>query len=234
MALLVEPLLLLPGTLCDARLWGPALDRLCHPDVRVPVLRDASSAPELARMLLREAPPRFALAGFSLGAIVALEMIAQAPARVARLAVVAGNARADEPESSTRRQQMLETARRDGVRAVVERDLWRSYVSAKSFGDARLRALIGDMAEDVGVAALGEQTVIAMRRTDSRPRLSGIAVPTLVVAGADDRVCPPERGAEIAAAISRSSFAEMPGVGHFVPLEAADHLSEEFRKWLRA
>ena len=229
----VEPLLLLPGTLCNARLWGPTLDRLRHPDARMPALRGARSTPELARLLLRQAPPRFALAGFSLGAIVALEMIAQAPGRVTRLALVAGNARADEPAGSARRHRLLDIAKRDGTRLLVDRDLWPTYVTAKSLGDWQMRALIGDMAEDGGVAALYEQAEIAIHRADSRPRLSSIAVPTLVVAGTIGQVCPPDRSTEIAAAISRCQLTMLPAVGHFVPLEAADKLAQNFSSWLQ-
>lgn len=58
MPALAEPLLLLPGTLCDAQLWKPVLDRLRQPDARVSALRGASTAPDMARLLLRNAPPR--------------------------------------------------------------------------------------------------------------------------------------------------------------------------------
>ena len=84
----------------------------------------------------------------------------------------------------------------------------------------------------LSLAALEEQTGIAIHRADSRARLPGIAVPTLVVAGADDRVCPLGRGVEIAAAVPGSRFVQLPGVGHFVPLEAPDALAGALGAWL--
>lgn len=163
-------------------------------------------------------------------------MIAQASERVARLALVAGNALGDESDSLARRGVCLKVAKREGARTLAERDLWPSYVAPTSLGNMELRGLIGCMAEACGAAALDEQTGIAMHRADSRARLPAIMVPTLVVAGAEDRVYPPGRGAEIAAAIPHSHLPEkpdaswlaLPGIGHFVPLEATDALTCAF------
>src|SRR5690349_18408038 len=84
------PLVMLPGTLCDARLFGPLLDVLGL-TAAVPELSGAETAADVAGALLTSLPDRFALCGFSLGAIVALEIAAQAPERVERLALIGCN-----------------------------------------------------------------------------------------------------------------------------------------------
>src|SRR5437868_10378145 len=94
-----EPLVLLPGTLCDERVFFPLLERLSPWTIMTPSLGDAESAPDIARHLLQTLPPRFALGGFSLGGIIALEMIAQQPERITRLALIDTTARPD-PETN--------------------------------------------------------------------------------------------------------------------------------------
>lgn len=224
------PLLLLPGTLCDARVWGPVSARLGHPDTRTPALLGADTPQAMAALLLRDAPPRFSLAGFSLGAVVALEIAAQAPERVRRLALISGNAHPDPADSVARRQALLAAVRADGMRAVVERSLWPHYVAASRREDAKLRDLIIAMAEGLGAGALEAQNGIAIHRADSRPRLAALGMPVLAVAGAEDAVCPPSRSREIAGAAPHGCAVILDGVGHFVPLEApaalAAHLSE--------
>ena len=112
---MADPLLLLPGLMCDARLWGPVQERLWalvperdrYAGAHVAALRGARNAPDLAARLLRHAPPRFALAGAALGAMVALEMVAQAPERITRLALLAGDARPDALEKAPARFRLL-------------------------------------------------------------------------------------------------------------------------------
>jgi pimeloyl-ACP methyl ester carboxylesterase len=90
-------LLLLAGTLCDARLWqqqAAALAELAH--VTVADLSQAESITELATKVLDQAPDEnFALAGLSLGGYVALEIMRQAPQRVLALALLDTSAQAD-------------------------------------------------------------------------------------------------------------------------------------------
>lgn len=228
------PLLLLPGTLCDERLWDPLREGLAHPDVRMPLLLGADTPSAMAALLLRDAPPRFSLAGFSLGAIVALEIAAQAPDRIRRLALISGNAHPDPPESAARRHGLLRAVLDEGMGAVVERALWPHYVAASRQGDAALRALIVAMAERVGADGLRTQNGIAIHRADSRPRLAALTMPVLAIAGAEDAVCPPSRSMEIAASVPDGRAAILDGVGHFVPLEAPQALAAHLSAWLAA
>lgn len=115
------PLVLLPGTLCDARLFAPVLERLPRVATLLPSLVGATTAPDMAKKLLAELPDRFVLAGFSLGGIVALEMVAQAPERIAGLALLDTTARPD-PEANHRvRRSAAEAARRDGTAGYARR-----------------------------------------------------------------------------------------------------------------
>jgi pimeloyl-ACP methyl ester carboxylesterase len=92
------PLVLLPGLICDAALWARQVEALAAiADPLVPDLTRDESLPTMARRVLAGAPPRFALAGLSMGGYLAQEIMRQAPERVIRLALLDTSARADRP-----------------------------------------------------------------------------------------------------------------------------------------
>lgn len=225
------PLLLLPGTACDARLFAPLLAELDHPDIRVVELTGAQTTPDMARRILAEAPPRFGLLGMSLGGIVALEMVAQAPSRVVGLALIDTTPLPDPPANAATRHAALAKARRDGMASYIG-DSWSRLVSPSHVDDAALKALITAMAEDAGPDALAEQTGMAIHRANSRSRLAQIAVPTLILAGVDEAVCPLAVHEEMAGAIPGARYFTIPQAGHFAVLENPAAVARHVRDWL--
>jgi pimeloyl-ACP methyl ester carboxylesterase len=233
------PLVLLPGTLCDARVFAPLLERLNMRDALVPDIAGAESAASMAALLLERLPPRFALVGFSLGGIVALEMIAQAPERIARLALIDTTARPDPPAHHPVRRNAVTRAAAMGLDRYATDKLWSLYASEavrSGTGDRTcpLRALVTAMAVDAGIARFRQQSEIAIRRADSRPRLADITVPTLVLCGAEDRLCSPDIHREMADAIAGARLVIVPHAGHFALIEAPDVVAAEIRRWLDA
>lgn len=164
----------------------------------------------MAQLILASAPPRLSLCGFSLGAIVALEIIAQAPWRVDRLALIACNP-----------GLLDETARR--ARAALQQS---EFVQR---GDAPLVHL---MAREATAETYRQQTQMTLDRADSRPRLGRINVPTLVLCGAEDRICPPAMSRAIADAIAMSRLTIVPGAGHYLPIERPELVAEQLAGWL--
>ena len=203
------------------------MQRLGRINATVPDLAGAATAGALAELVLRDAPVRFVLAGFSLGGFVALEMVARAPNRVSRLALIATTARPVPQAQAAARQADWEAARHEAVDAVVARDLWPIYVAASRREDRALRETVLAMARDIGRAAWERQVQAALTRPDSRHGLTRVAVPTLVMTGSEDKLCPPEHAREMGAAIPGARTVLLPGVGHFLPLEAPDALAAE-------
>lgn len=225
------PLLLVPGTACDARLFAPMLDLLGNPLVTIIDLGEEQSTPALAARILREAPERFSLIGFSLGGIVALEMVAQAPGRIARLALIDTTPRPDPAANAPLRRAAVQRARAQGMDGYIA-DSWSRLVSPDNLGDKDLEAVIAAMARDAGADRLASQSEVAIHRADSRPRLKGITVPTLILAGADEQVCPLEAHQELADGIAGARFFTIPGAGHFAPLENPAAVARHIRQWL--
>jgi pimeloyl-ACP methyl ester carboxylesterase len=221
-----DPLVLLPGTLCDRRVWEPMLARLGRSDAIVPDVTTHHTARALAAAVLANAPPRFALAGFSLGGFVALEMINLAPDRVAALALISTTARPLSDAEIVARRTRWAVTRDEPVAMVVARDLWPIYVATSRRHDDDLRDLILRMADDVGRSAWVRQFDVALSRKDMRPILGSIRAPTLVITGEEDKLCPPDHAAEMGKGIPGATLEILPETGHFLPLETPNRLAQ--------
>jgi len=225
------PLLLLPGTVCDERLFLPLMGALGYPDMRVMEMTGAETTPALAARLLSNAPEQFALAGFSLGGIVALEMAAQAPERITRLALIDTTPRPDLAANAALRRAAVAKARAEGMDGYII-DAWSRLVSPANTANTALRDVILAMARDAGADVLADQSEVAIHRADSRHRLGTMGVPTLILAGADEQVCPIEAHQELAEGIAGSRFFTIPEAGHFAPLENPAAVARHMRAWL--
>jgi pimeloyl-ACP methyl ester carboxylesterase len=226
--------LLVPGLLASARLYAaqiPALWRF-GPVTVADHTRDDSMA-GIARRILASAPPRFALAGLSMGGYIAFEMLRQAPARVAKLALLDTSARPDTPEQSAARRIQLESAAAGRLAEVADAQFART-VHAAHRGDGALRELNRLMAEDVGADAYRRQQLATLQRPDSRPLLATIRVPTLMLVGEQDEITPPERAAEIAAAIPAARLVSVPQCGHLSTLEQPAAVTRALCAWLES
>ena len=156
----------------------------------------------IARRILAEAPPRFALAGHSMGGYIAFEIMRQAPERVAKLALINTQARPDTPEATARRRGMMARAQGGEYRAVLD-ELFPGFVHPSRRDDAGLRQLVHDMGDDVGAEAFVRQQTAIIGRPDSRPTLAWIKCPTLVLTGDEDNTIPNSLSMEMAERHSR-------------------------------
>ena len=231
---MTTPLVLVPGLLCDHRLFAAQIAALPTPTTRQVVeLREETSIAAMAARVLAEAPPRFALAGLSMGGYVAIEVALTAPERVARLALLATRARADTPEERARRGQVVELARRDGLDPVVDR-LLPLFLGEAAQTDARLVATVKAMAAAVGAEAFARQQAALIGRADRMAALPRIGCPTLVLCGREDALTPPERSREIAEAIADATLVVLPRCGHLATLEQPQAVTAQLRVWLAA
>ena len=167
------PILLVPGLVSSPRIYAPLLPALWRfgPVTVANHIRDDNMA-VIARRILAEAPPRFALAGHSMGGYIAFEIMRQAPERVAKLALINTQARPDTPEATARRRGMMGRATGGEYRAVLD-ELFPGFVHPSRREDASLRQLVHDMGDDVGVEAFVRQQTAVISRPDSRPMLAG-------------------------------------------------------------
>ncbi len=228
------PVVLVPGLLASARLYAPQLAALWSSGaVQVANHTRDDSMAALARRILAEAPPRFALVGLSMGGYVAFEILRQAPERVARVALLDTAARADTPDASAARRTQMDLAASGRFTEVIDA-LFARVVHPSRQHDAALRELMRLMGAEVGVSGYLRQQTANMTRIDSRPTLAGIRCPTLVLVGEGDRLTPPERAVEIADAITGARLVVVPDCGHFSTLECPQAVTDALRAWLQS
>jgi pimeloyl-ACP methyl ester carboxylesterase len=227
------PLVLIPGLTCTARLYAEQVPALWQfGPVTVADHRRDDSMAAIARRILAAAPPRFALAGLSMGGYVAFEIMRQAPGRVAKLALLDTGARADVPEQTERRRVLMAMAEA-GRFAEIPELAFPLYVHRDRRGDESLKRIVFDMAAATGLAAYLRQQQAILSRPDSRPGLAAIACATLVLVGEGDEATPPELAREIAAGISGSRLAIIPDSGHLSTLEQPAAVTHALVEWLR-
>ena len=230
----VLPLVFVPGLLCSARLFSLQVEALwpAGPVTIADHRRDADMAAIAAR-ILADAPPRFALAGLSMGGYIAFAMLRLAPERIAKLALLDTSARPDTAEQSAGRDKFIALAQAGKLDEVVEA-LAPRFIHRNRSNDETLRHVIRTMAADTGAEAFVRQQRAIMSRADSRPLLGGIRCPTLVLVGDADELTPPELAKEICAGITGARLVVVPNCGHLSTLERPDVVNTALLEWLGA
>jgi len=186
----------------------------------------------IARRILAEAPPRFALAGHSMGGYVAFEIMRQAPERVAKLALINTQARPDTPEATARRKSQIARAQAGEYRAILD-ELFLGFVHPSRRNDSALRQLVHDMGDDIGVDAFIRQHTAIIGRPDSRPALAWIKCPTLVLTGDEDNTIPNSLSREMADGIHHAKLVILADCGHLPQPEQPEATAAALVEWMR-
>lgn len=227
------PWLFVPGHMCDARMWTgvqPAFRaagvELMDADISLDDSIDA-----MAERALRLLDRPSVVCGFSMGGMVALRMQAFAPERIAGLALLDTNARADLPERARMRVEQQQRVRAGLLADVVGQEMLPHYFGRSGDLDPGFGSLILAMAEALGPDVFIRQSKAIRDRPDSTHRLRAIACPSIVLGGLNDRLCSAEWQRNMATRIKGAEQLLLPDVGHFAPLEAAAVVSEALLAW---
>jgi len=228
------PIVLIPGLNCSARLYAeqiPALWRFGP--VTVADQRRDDSIAAIARRLLTAAPPRFALAGLSMGGYIAFEIMRQAPQRVVKLALLDTGARPETAEQTQGRQRRIELTKTGRFAEAVDIH-FPLLVHRDRHDDEALKRLVRAMAEETGPEAFLRQQQAIMGRADSRPGLAAIACPTLVLVGDADVLTPPAQAQEMVAGIPGARLVIVPDCGHLSTLERPQAMTQALVEWMES
>ncbi len=228
----MESIVMVPGLGSDAAVWQPTIAELA-PDAECLVGDTLSdhSLPAMAARILSDAPPRFALAGVSMGGMVALEIMRVAPGRVTKLLLCDTNARPETAEQTARRRTtnaaMLGAA---DLAALAAPGI--AYMIHPAT-DQSVREALTQMTVRVGVNAYVRQNEAVIARGDLRPILASISVPTMVVVGANDLMTPVIFSQEISDGIQGATLHIIPDCGHLPPIEKPRAVAALMREGLR-
>ena len=228
-----EPLVLLPGMMCDARLFLPqVVEFSSDTPVTVAPITGGERVEEIASALLAQLPARFALAGLSLGGIVAMEVLRRAPERVTRIALMATTPLPETPDYAASREPRIM-----GARAALPAEVLREELPANALapgGDsAEILALVQDMGMRLGAEVFVRQSRALQRRKDQVATLRKIRQPVLVLCGEYDSLTPVKRHAFMAELIPYAKLVVVTGAGHLPVLEQPRAVNRALRDWMR-
>ncbi|MGI9287979.1 MAG: alpha/beta fold hydrolase [Pseudomonadales bacterium] len=229
-----KPLLLLPGMMCDSRLWKTQIDGLadiCCP-IKVGDISGARTIERIARQVLARAPSTFALAGLSMGGIVAFEMWRQAAQRITHLALLDTNARAEIPERQALRQGQIDRAHRGALRELMMEELKPNYLARANKTNQALLDSIFSMAQALGPGVFENQSVALRDRPDSCATLSTIDCPLLIICGEEDQLCPVDHHRFMANEIPDAKLLVLENCGHLSTIEQPQRVTQAMREWL--
>jgi pimeloyl-ACP methyl ester carboxylesterase len=227
-----ELLVFLPGMMCDARLFAPQLAAFSHHrTVSVVPIINHDSIKLLAEEVLAAAPEKFALLGLSMGGIVAMEVIRQAPKRISRLALLDTNPLAELPEVSANREPQIEAVRQGRLRSIMRDEMKPNYLS-EGLDKTKILDLCMAMAETLGAEVFVRQSRALQTRPDQQGNLPKITVPTLILCGHDDRLCPLERHIMMRDLIPGAKLSVINNASHLPTLENPDDTNKAISQWL--
>lgn len=227
---MVFPLILLPGSLCDDAMWAPQVAALADDfEVRVVSLEGFDSVEAMARHVLDSVPDeKFALAGFSLGGFVALQIMRVASKRVSHLALLSTSAVPDAGAMRPVRMERIAAPASDLPKLV---DAFADMLGGPN-SEKQMLATCRATMQRLGPGNYSIQQQALMNRPDSRDVLAMITCPTLVMAGREDRAVPVEAGRELGSKIPDAHYVELADSGHMITLERGDLVSREIRALL--
>lgn len=226
------PLYLLPGLICNETVWAAQVQSLAgFRPVAIGGYGNERSLARMAEQVLQSAPERISLAGHSMGARVALEMVRLAPGRIERLALLDTGVHPLAPGEKEKRLALFELGKREGMEKLV--DAWLPPMVHPDHRDepACMRPL-REMCLRAGLEQFENQMIALLERPEVRSLLATISCPTLVGVGSDDAWAPVAQHREIAAAIADATLVVFDHAGHMSPFEAPDQVTRALRQWL--
>jgi pimeloyl-ACP methyl ester carboxylesterase len=227
-----NPILMIPGLNATPRVFQPHLDLLWqYGPVTIAAQRQGNTMTAIAERVLADAPPRFALGGFSMGGYIAFEILRLAPERVLKLALISTSARPDTAEATENRRRGIELARA-GKLAQAAANSFPNAVHPSNLDNAQIKALHLEMALTNGAEAYISQQEAIISRPDSRSLFGAIKAPTAVIVGDGDKITPPEVAREMADGIAGAALSVIPNAGHLALVEQPEQVRGALREWL--
>ena len=229
---MTEPVVFLPGLMCDASVFGPQIAALSRDRaVMCAPVAGADRIETLARDVLKAVPENFALVGQGLGGAVAMEVVRQAPRRVNRIALLNTSCLQETPERAAEREPLIVSAKAGRLDDVMRGSL---EPGALAPGPLRVEVMntVLRMAHGLGAEVFERQSRAMQRRPDQQTTLRKLDMPALVACGRHDAIFPVARHEVMASLIAGASFEVFEDAGHLPTLEASGGVTAALNRWL--
>ena len=229
---MTEPLVLLADMMCDDRVFAPQIRALGsgRAIMNAPIC-NGDRIEEIAASLLAQLPERFALAGHSMGAVVAMEVLKRIPDRVTRLCLISSNPLPETPAFAATREPLIIGAQAGRLDEVM-RDMMPDDFLAPGPNRLEIQNLLADMAADFGPDVFVAQSRAMQRRPDQQGTLRKCNVPTRIICGDSDPLTPARRHEFMARLIRDVDLSIIEDCGHIPMLEQPEKTTQALRDWL--
>lgn len=227
-----QPLVLLPGLMTDARIWGAQIEALSSELMLIlPSFGTSQRVEEIAQNILPHLPPQFSVAGHSLGAAVAMEMLRRAPDRIRRIAIMSAGCLSEPPAVAAEREARMTRARAGRLDAAMAEEYPPSSLAPGPMDEA-VADFLYRMAEELGTERYVIQSRAMQRRPDQQRTIRQARIPGLVIAGRHDTLVPPQRQQFLADLMPNATILETEA-GHFPSIEAPQEVTQALRGWMQ-
>ena len=230
---MADPVLMIPGLMCDARAFLPQILHLGRDrtvTVALPII--GPTVETMAQAILATAPLRFALVGMGLGGDVAMEMLRRGGDRITRVALISTDPLAETPQHAASREARMVTARAGRLPQALAEEIPHT---ALADGQTRARVMrqLVDMWQSLGTDVYLQQSRALQRRPDHQRTLRGVRIPALIIAGAQDNLTPVRRQEFAAGLMAFARVEVIAGAGHLPPMEAPDAVNRVLGQFLQ-
>ena len=226
------PLVFIPGMMCDSRLFQPQIREFSKQ--YLVCLTPASCSDSIEKIsfeILRQLPKKFTLIGLSMGGILAMEIVKKAPERVMKIVLMDTNFKPETEEIKSRRLPQIKLVNEGLLVDVMSKQIQNNYLRTDR-KNKKVFDLCLSMANDLGKEVFINQSKALATRKDYTPTLKNIKVPSLIICGEYDRLCPIKVHMEMESLIENSTLEIIPDAAHLPTLEQPAYLNKILSKWL--
>jgi len=232
MGYLNQNLLLIPGLICDDEVWAYPSKHLADiANISILPMNEALTMQKLAAAVLKNSPDKFAIAGFSMGGYVALEVLRQAPERVTRIALLDTSSRKDTQEKSENRKAAISDCEEGRFGDLLDRFLPQLLTPKHLKGPLGKR--VRTMGERIGSKLFADRHRAMLTRIDSREILKNTNIPVRAIVGRKDALTSVAEHEEIAALAPLGRLSIIEDCAHMPPLETPQATTALLRDWMR-
>ena len=226
------PLVFIPGMMCDSRLFQPQLNEFSKQYmVCVAPSSSSNSIENISFEILRYLPTKFVLIGLSMGGILAMEIIKKVPERVMKIVLMDTNYKSETSEIKSRRLPQIQLVNEGLLEEVMCQQIKNNYLR-KDKQNQEIFDLCLSMANGLGEDIFINQSKALATRKDYKSTLKNIKVPSLIICGEYDRLCPIKVHMEMESLIENSTLEIIPDAAHLPTLEQPAYLNKILCKWL--
>ena len=185
----------------------------------------------MARHALQSAPPRFAVAGHSMGGRVALEMFRLEPQRFERISLLNTGVHPRRVSEYASRGRLVRLAREQGMAALAAEWL-PPMMGGSPDRVAEVLPRLMAMVQRATPESFAAQTVALLERPEAASILPTIDVPLMLLSGTSDKWSPLDQHEEMRQHSRGGVLVAIHDAGHMAPLEQPQAVAAALHVWL--